>query len=281
VRVGALPAEAGEGSVRLALAGKTLYLAAGSLYELDAEQGRLVTLLAHGDAVGGGSASDIRHVSIDGGHVVASDGAATYARDEQGHWQRRPLAVAEVDGLRPDAPVITWGDAAYGLSRDGDLIRFDQSSSNSRVDVWAAVDDAPDLVNARDFAIDGRIHVLIDDGRTLTFSRGALIGTVSPFVVPSLVDVAFLADAPFANDFYILDHNGTIGENAGRIVRVDPSGEARQYLTPAPLPGDLVSHAAAVTLASAEDLAIDELNGIAYWVSDGEIWRATLPAGSF
>src|SRR5829696_8639230 len=281
VRVGALPAEAREGSVHLALAGKTLYLAAGNLYELDAEHGRLVTLLADGDAASGGSADGIRHVSIDGGHVVASDGAATYVRDEHGHWQRRPLAVAEVDGLRPDAPVITWGDAAYGLSRDGDLIRFDQSSSNSRVDVWAAVDDAPDLVNARDFAIDGRIHVLIDDGRTLTFSRGALIGTVSPFVVPSLVDVAFLADAPFANDFYILDHNGTISENAGRIVRVDPSGEARQYLTPAPLPGDLVSHVAAVTLASAEDLAIDELNGIAYWVSDGEIWRATLPADSF
>jgi hypothetical protein len=281
VRVGALPAEAREGSVHLALAGKTLYLAAGNLYELDAEHGRLVTLLADGDAASGGPADDIRHVSIDGGHVVASDGAATYVRDEQGHWQRRPLAVAEVDGLRPDAPVITWGDAAYGLSRDGDLIRFDQSSSDSRVDVWAAVDDAPDLVNARDFAIDGRIHVLIDDGRTLTFSRGALVGTVSPFVVPSLVDVAFLADAPFANDFYILDHNGTISENAGRIVRVDPSGEARQYLTPAPLPGDLVSHAAAVTLASAEDLAIDELNGIAYWVSGGEIWRATLPADSF
>jgi hypothetical protein len=281
VRVGALPAEAREGSVHLALAGKTLYLAAGNLYELDAEHGRLVTLLADGDAASGGPADDIRHVSIDGGHVVASDGAATYVRDEHGHWQRRPLAVAEVDGLRPDAPVITWGDAAYGLSRDGDLIRFDQSSSNSRVDIWAAVDDAPDLVNARDFAIDGRIHVLIDDGRTLTFSRGALVGTVSPFVVPSLVDVAFLADAPFANDFYILDHNGTISENSGRIVRVDPSGEARQYLTPAPLPGDLVSHAAAVTLASAEDLAIDELNGIAYWVSDGEIWRATLPADTF
>ena len=269
-RVGALPAEAGEGSVRLALAGETLYLAAGSLYELDTEQGRLVTLLAHGDAVGGGSAGDIRHVSIDGGHVVASDGAATYVRDELGRWQRRPLAVAELDdGLRPDAPVITWGDAAYGLSRDGNLIRFDQTSGNSSADVWAAAEDVPDLVNARDFAIDGRIHVLVEDGRTLTFSRGALTGTVSPFVVPSLADVAFLADAPFANNFYIVDHNGTIGENAGRIVRVDASGEARQYLTPAPLPGDLVSHAAAVTLASAEDLAIDELNGIAYWVSRG------------
>jgi hypothetical protein len=277
MRVGSLPAEASEGSLHLALAGETLYLAAESLYELDPEQERLITLLAHGDAVGGGFAGDIRYVSIDGGRVVVSDGAATYVRDELGHWQRRPLAVAEVDGLRPDAPVITWGDAAYGLSRDGDLVRFDQTSSNSPANVWAAVEDVPDLVNARDFAIDGRIHVLIDDGRTLSFSRGALIGTVSPFVVPALADVAFLADAPFANDFYIVDRNGAIGENVGRIVRADASGEARQYLTPAPVPGDLVGQAAAVTLAHAEDLAIDELSRVVYWVSDGEIWRATMP----
>ena len=280
VRVGALPAEAREGSVRLALAGETLYLAAGSLYELDAEQGRLVTLLEQGDAVGGGSASDIRHVSIDGGDVVASDGTATYVRDTSGRWQRRLLAVADVDGLRPDAPVIAWGDAAYGLSQNGDLVRFDQASGGARADIWAAVDDVPDLVNARDFAIDGRIHVLLDDGRTLTFSRGALTGTVSPFVVPSLSNVAFLADAPFANDFYVVDRNGAIGENAGRIVQVDASGEARQYLTPAPVPGDLEGHAAAVTLANVDDLAIDELTGTVYWVSEGEIWRASLPLGS-
>jgi hypothetical protein len=280
MRVGSLPAEASEGSLHLALAGETLYLAAESLYELDPEQERLITLLAHGDAVGGGFAGDIRYVSIDGGRVVVSDGAATYVRDELGHWQRRPLAVAEVDGLRPDAPVIAWGDAAYGLSRDGDLIRFDQTPNSSRADIWAAVEDVPDLENARDFAIDGRIHVLIEDGRTLTFSRGALTGTVAPFVVPALADVAFLADAPFANDFYIVDHNGAIGENVGRIVRADASGEARQYLTPAPVPGDLEGHASAVTLAHAEDLAIDELSRVVYWVSDGEIWRATMPPDS-
>ena len=280
VRVGSLPAEASKGSVHLALAGETLYLAAGSLYEFDSEQGRLVTLLADGDAIDDGSADDIRYVSIDGGHIVASDGAATYLRDQLGHWQRRPLAVAEDDRLRPDAPVVAWGDAAYGLSQDGNLVRFDQTSSNSPAGVWAAAEDVPDLVNARDFAIDGRIHVLIDDGRTLTFSRGALVGTVSPFVVPALADVAFLAEAPFANDFYIVDRNGAIGENVGRIVRTDASGEARQYLTPAPVPGDLEGYAAAVTLAHAEDLAIDELSSEVYWVSDGEIWRATMPLDS-
>jgi hypothetical protein len=280
VRLGALPAEVRPSSVRLALAGETLYLAAGNLYELDPEQQRLVTLLSQGDDVSGGSASDILHVSINGGSVVASDGAATFMRDKTGRWQRHSLAVADVDGLRPEAPLVTWGDASYGLSRDGDLVRFDQTSGGSLADVWAAVEDVPELESARDFAIDGRIHVLLEDGRTLTFSRGALTGTVSPFVVPALNDVAFLADAPFANAFYIVDRDETIGENAGRIVRVDAAGESRQILTPAPVPGDLMGSAAAVSLATVEDLAIDELTGTMYWVSGGDIWRASLPLDS-
>lgn len=279
VRIGALPADPGGESVRLAIAGETLYVAAGNLYEVDFEQGRLVTLLSQGAAVSGGSAGDIRHVSIDSGSLVASDGAATYMRDKAGNWQRHPLAVAEVDGLRSDAPVVTWGDASYALSREGDLVRFDEASGGSLADIWAAVEDQPDLETARDFVIDGRIHVLLDDGRTLTFSRGALMGTVSPFVVPALDGAAFLADAPFANALYIVDRKGTIGENIGRIVRVDAGGEARQYLTPAPGAGDLEGNAAATALADVADLAIDELTGAVYWVSGGELWRATLPLG--
>ena len=276
-RIGALPADPGGGSVRLALAGETLYVAAGNLYEVDFEQGRLVTLLPQGAALSGGSAGDIRHVSIASGSLVASDGDATYTRDKVGNWQRHPLAVADVDGLRSEAPVVTWGDASYALSREGDLVRFDQTSGGSVADIWAAVEDQPDLASARDFVIDGRILVLLEDGRTLTFSRGALIGTVSPFVVPALNDPAFLADAPFANALYIVDRNGTIGENTGRIVRVDAGSDAWQYLTPAPVPGDLEANAAVTTLAEVTDLAINELTGAVYWVSGGEIWRATLP----
>jgi hypothetical protein len=275
-RIGALPAEAREGPVRLALAGRTLYLAAGSLYQLDPDEGRLLVLLSPGDTVAGGSAGDLRHVSIDGGNLVASDGAASYARDKQGRWQRRALAVADVGGLRADAPLITWGEASYGLSWDGDIVRFDQSSSGPLANVWADAAETPDLTEARDLAIDGRIHVLLADGRTLTFSRGALAGTLSPFVVPTLEDVSYLAQAPFATAFYIVDRGARVGENAGRIVRVDASGDAWQYLTPL-LSAEPAASAAALTLAGAEDVAIDELTGIVYWVSGGDIWRASLP----
>jgi len=276
VQIGALPRETTSGPVHLAISGQTLFVAAGTLYELDADQQRLIALLSRGDAVADGAAGDLRHVSIDDGAVVASDGEANYIRDSVGRWQRLPLAIADIGGLRPDTPVISWGDAAYGISWDGDIIRFDSSASGPLATIWAATEDAPDLDLAHDFTIDGRIHVLLDDGRTMTFSRGALAGTMSPFVVPALTATSFLAAAPFSNALYIVDRGGSIGGNVGRIVRVDTAGDAVQYLTPASAADDLSGDAAALTLADAEDLVVDELSGTVYWVSAGEIWRARL-----
>jgi hypothetical protein len=278
VRIGALPGDLRLGPVGLALAGQTLYLADGDLYELDPDGGRLVALLSRGDPVAGGVTGDLRYVTLNGGHIVVADGEATYTRDAAGRWQRTPLAVADVGGLRPEAPIVSWGDASYGLSWDGNIVRFSQTTGGPIADVWAAADETPDLKSARDLAIDGRIHLLLDDGRTLTFSRGALVGTVSPFVVPALQSAAYLAEAPFANVFYIVDRTARVGENVGRIIRVDASGDTRQLLTPAPDGNDPAAVAMARTLAGAEDVAIDELTGTVYWVSDGEIWRARLPS---
>ncbi len=278
VRIGALPQDAASGPVHLAISGQTLVVAAGNLYELDLDQRRLIVLLSRGDTVAEESAGDLRHVSIDDGNVVASDGTATYVRDSAGSWQRHPLAVANVGGLRPDAPVISWGDAAYGLSWDGNIVRFDRSAGGPLATIWAATDESPDLVLAHDFVIDGRIHVLLDDGRTLTFSRGALVGAMSPFVVPILDEPSFLAVAPFANALYIVDRGGKIGGNGGRLIRVDDAGNTIQYLTPAPAAGDLAGTMVAEALARADDLVVDELTGTVYWVSGGEIWRANLPA---
>jgi hypothetical protein len=276
VRLGALPRET-TGPARLALAGQTLFVAADDLYEVDLKGTTLVALLSRGDRVGDADVGAIQHVSVDDGHPIASDGSATFARDKRGGWERQPLAVAEVGGLRQDTPLIAWGDAAYGLSWDGDIVRFELAAGGPVADVWADADDTPDLELTRDLAIDGRIHVLLEDGRTLTFSRGALVGTLSPFVAPALSGPSFLASAPFANAFYIVDRNGAIGQNSGRIVRVDAAGEAVQYLTPEPIAGDPASIAAATSLASADDLVVDEAAGTVYWVSAGELWRASLP----
>lgn len=277
-RLGALPSEH-SGAVRLAISGDTLYLAAGNLYELDAESHTLVTLLEEGDAVVDGTAGAIHDVSLDGGNVVASDGAATYVRDEAGRWRRHELAISDVGELREGVPVTTWGDATYALSWDGNIVRFEETSRGSLAETWATVEENPDLETARDFAIDGRINVLLADGRTLIFSRGALQGTLSPFVVPTLNKAAFLAQAPFATNFYIVDPASAVGENVGRIVRADASGNARQLLTPEEGIAELSAEEIATALASAQDMAVDELSGVVYWVSGNEVWKARLPRG--
>jgi hypothetical protein len=278
VRIGALPEGASADTARLALANRTLYVAAGDLYELDPEQRLLVGLLSQGETVTGGTAGRIAHVSLDGGEVVASDGVATFRRDSSGHWERSELPVGDVGGLRAEMPIITWGKASYAISWDGDIVRFDEVAGAVRADVWAAILDVPDLEKATDIAVDGRIHILLDDGRILTFSRGELAETVSPFIAPPATDPAFLAAAPLASAHYVVDRNGAIGGSKGRVIRIGTNGEAWQYLAPEPAPGDPLSQAVAVSLAATVDLAIDELSGTIYWISNGEIWQARLPA---
>jgi hypothetical protein len=98
-------------------------------------------------------------------------------------------------------------------------------------------------------------------------------------IAPVLTGSSFLASAPFANAFYIVDRQAAIGQNVGRIVRINAAGETVQYLTPEPTLDDPASIAAAVALASADDLVVDEITGTVFWVSSGEIWRAVVPLG--
>jgi hypothetical protein len=67
-----------------------------------------------------------------------------------------------------------------------------------------------------------------------------------------------------------------VGDNQGRIVRFSGESDARQLLTPAAA-ANPIDEAAMTSLASAEDMAIDELSGALFWVANGEIWQAKLP----
>lgn len=277
-RLGMVPAQYQSQSVRLGLGGGTLYLAAGSLFEFDQDERRLITLLERGASVNDVAVGAIHNVSVDNGSVIASDGVATYERDKKGVWQRSVLPVDDVGGLREDMPIITWADAAYSLTWDNDIVRFEQTSGGPMAEVWAAALASPDLALAQDLVIDGKIHVLLQDGRTITYSRGVQDATTAPFVHPLLSSGTLLAQAPAATSLYILDPSSQVGDNEGRVVRAASTGDATQILTPAPRPGDLLSQAAATSLSQAQDVAVDELSGQIFWVANGEIWHGKLPA---
>ena len=254
----------------MALNGDTLYIAAGDLYELQPDERRLVVLLAANTEIDGARVGKLSSVSIDGGAVIASDGTATYVRDRQGAWQRQALAIAEVGSISKTLPLISWGDAAYGVTREGDIVRFFENSAGPQFERWATSALNPDLLQIADFVIDGKIHLLLQDGRVLTFSRGQLESTTSPFVMPRLATPSSLAQAPLATQRYLVDGDAMVGDNQGRFVRVDESGNTVQYLTPE----DSTVRSA---LASVDEVAIDELTGAVYWIADGVVWQARLP----
>jgi hypothetical protein len=268
--LGSVPAAASGGPVNLALSGSTLYIAAGDLYELQPDEKRLVLLLAANAEIDGAKVGKLHSVSIDGGAVIASDGAATYVRDSRGVWQRKPLAIDEVGGISATLPLVSWGDAAYGVSWEGDIVRFFESSAGPRSERWATSALNPDLLQVTDFVIDGKIHLLLQDGRVLTFSRGQLESTASPFVTPRLAAPTSLAEAPLATQRYLVDGTAVVGDNQGRFVRVDPAGNTVQYLTPE-------DESVRSALANVDEVAIDELTGTVYWIADDVIWMARLP----
>lgn len=267
--LGSVPGSAA-GAAQLALSGDTLYVAAGDLYELHPEEKRLLLLLAQGTEIDGARVGKLRSVSIDGGAVIASDGDAMYVRDSQGAWQRRALAIDDIGGISDTLPIVSWGDASYGVSWEGDLVRFFETSAGPQSEVWATSALNPDLLQVTDFVIDGKIHLLLQDGRILTFSRGQLENTAAPFVTPRLTAPRSLAQAPLAAQRYLVDGDTVIGSNQGRLIRVDQSGNTIQYLTPEDTE---VSNA----LANVDKVAIDELTGTVFWIADGVVWQARLP----
>jgi hypothetical protein len=268
--LGALPTSAVGVPARLALSGETLYVAAGDLYELHPREKRLVLLLAQGTDVAGKRVGKLRSVSVDGGVVIASDGTATFFRDSQGAWQRRALAVNEVGKMSDTLPIVSWGDAAYGVSWEGNIVRFFETSAGPQAEDWSTSEQNPDLLQVMDFVIDGKIHLLLQDGRILTFSRGQLESTVTPFVTPRLGTPRSLAQAPLAAQRYLVDGDAVIGSNQGRFIRVDGNGNTTQFLTPE-------TATAGNALANVDEVAIDELTGTVFWIADDVVWQARLP----
>jgi len=273
-RLGTLPAEATRGGGRPSLvrSGDRVFLIDGALYEIDAAGGRLVRLLGPGDRVGGEAVGSLHVAAADASGVVVGDAAATFARDAGGSWVRRPLPPAE-DGPWSATAAALFDGSLYTLAPTGELAKLpaDAPSTSER---WADAETVPDLPAARDLAIDGRVHLMLADGRIQTLFRGEVAGTVSPAVAPPITDAVALAGGDAG--FYLLDSGAAIGTTAGRIVRFSPGGggAARQLLAPAD--GD---EAARNVLAAARDLVVDETAGAVYLVTDDALWRAELPTG--
>lgn len=109
-----------------------------------------------------------------------------------------------------------------------------------------------------DLTIDGDIYILLNSGRIMKFSKGAL----QPFDIsgldPALVNGGKLWTYADSLNLYILDNTGK------RLIILDKSGRLIQQIT-------------APEFVKPDGLVIDEPNKIAYILDSGKLYKFNLP----
>ncbi|MCC6315411.1 MAG: PQQ-like beta-propeller repeat protein [Thermomicrobiales bacterium] len=276
-RIGSLPQAMRGHPVRLLALGDAAYLAGDGFYQIDAPSGALVQVLAPEQPIVGGALGPIVDGAADDVSAVLTDGFGAARLNQQGAWEWASLKAAD-DGSNPAAgPLAAFNGALYALTTDGAIVKYDTDGASMTPREWASPVDFPDLAQARDLVVDGRVNVLLDDGRVLAFYKGTLETAQSAPVTPELSGEAYFASAPDSRALYIVEPGARIGGSAGRIIRFDAGGATQQFLVPRPGSGGLEADLATRALGAAIDVAVLEGSGTIYFLSGVDIWQATLP----
>jgi hypothetical protein len=274
--LGALPQSVSGSRARLERTGRDIWLVDGSLYGLDQVNHRLVQVLEPGAAVQGGEINSLRAGVSDGEQLMLLDEAAVITRDATGRWERHFLSSASDDTALGASPLAAYQRSLYALAPDGELLKFAANDLSAQPNVWVSAATYPELLASTDLAIDGEIHVLLNDGRVLTFLRGNLIGTRNPTLAVPWANPNRLVGGLDTNFLYVLDPSAEIGPTTGRIVRLDSAGTPIQILPPLSA-GSGPAAAQSHILSQARDFVVDEEAGLIYFTTETELWRAALP----
>jgi hypothetical protein len=275
--IGTLPAGVDPARATLVTLGQRVFLAGGGFYEVDPRRGFLIELIAPGQVVDGVPVGPIVDAAVDGAGVLLSDGAALYRQDDRGAWVRQPLAEPRWPVGPADGPSASFNRTLYAIAGGGSVVRYETDGERLSPWMWASAADYPDLAEARDIAVDERVHVLLADGRVLSFYRGVLEASGVPPIVPEAVGSRFFAVAPGSRALYLVDPEAAVGDSVGRLIRYDPGGRTQQFLAPIGSPGSGEGARANRLLAEARSVAVVEGAAAVYLLVGDELWRATMP----
>ncbi|CAA9544468.1 MAG: hypothetical protein AVDCRST_MAG49-1311 [uncultured Thermomicrobiales bacterium] len=273
VALGGLPAEVvGKGDVRLVRAGGELYVVAGGVYRLRADGQGLDRLLAPGQRVDGVTVGVLREAAPAGSGLIATDGAALFLLEADGRWRGRPLGGWPADGA---GPCGAYDQNLYCLDRGtGRLVRV---ANGVKPDPQPAVAEdwadgaITELGTGIDLVVDGRIHVLLADGRVASYYRGEPDGEATVVVEPPLTAPVAMDGGGRSGSLYIVDP----GDGRGRIVRLGASGELLGHFVPV-LPD--LDPGEASPLGAPSDVVVDETAGMLFLVADDALWQVNLAA---
>lgn len=248
---------------RLFFGNGQLYILTDALYRLDSGGTKLIKLLEPGAEVGGAPVGTLLGAAWGDGAPIAFDGANAYVLDPAtAQWNRLPVGtfgapysgVAAVNGFA--------GNLYLLLPQPGQILKFLAGSYQNQPEDWTGGQFTEHLSGAVDMEIDGRIYVLKPDGTIVTFYRGALEGEAKPQVDPPVTHAVALSMQPDRPYRYVADREG-------RILRLAQDGTlVQQFLAAEGAP----------PLGPIRDIAVDDILGVAYVLTDQALLSVRLPA---
>jgi hypothetical protein len=239
-----------------------LYVLTDALYRLESNGTTLVRLLGSGDNVDGKPTGTLLGAAWGDGSPVAFDATSAYVFDPTtGTWTREPLGTFGT-GYSDINAASGFGGNLYMLSPGtGQILKFPAGAYSAQPEDWTGGLASGDLRSAADMQIDGHIYVLLKDGRILDFYMAALNATINPAVTPPIQNATGLSlqvDRPY---YYVADGND-------RILRITPDGKlVQQFMAASGEP----------PLSGIRDLAVDDVLGIGYVLTNNELIEVHLP----
>lgn len=256
-----------------------------SLFVLDQAESQVDRFTLEGDSVAGGEPASVVAKGVAVEARTVSDIIDLVWVPAGGDRQKSALLILERGGLIefdlafglttiPFADSIVPAGARRLDTFDGNLYLLDTAARQIRryrpsTDGYSTLPDEyfesprPELENAIDMAIDGRIYVAEANGTIHQYFGGSVV----PFELSGLptqlgrpAAIAVDPNAPGESGLYIADYDGA------RIVHVTADGRFIRQLR---APGD--------EFAALEDLLVDERAGKLYVISGGRLYVAALP----
>lgn len=274
-RIGTLPDEFDQASVRGVNTPAGIFFVAGDLYQLQpgesGEPRTLEVILEQGRAIDNVTVGALWGLAFDAKGLYVTDGAHVFMlAAETGAWRAVPIGRINDQPWKP-GPLAAFDGSVYLLQRDGaQIYRFgiDDAEAESPPVEWLQTGARDDIGKSRDLVIDANIFVLLDSGEVEVMYRGELEPSIEPgYVKPGSAEA--LVDGAATGYLYVAISE----EDKSRIVAFDRNGDtAYQLLLPRGFTtGDIN---VAEPFEDVQDIVVDEATGTLYIVNGDAIWTA-------
>lgn len=240
-----------------------LYVFTNALYQVGSNGTTLVQLLAPGANVGGQPVGTLLGAAWGNNGPIAFDGNAAYLYDPNtASWTRQALGTPGTPYANIPASSGFLGNLYLLSPGSGQILKFSASQFGQQPEDWTGGQSSDQLRQGTDMIVDGRIYVLLKNGKILDFYMSALEKTITPNVTPAITDAVGFWESAKSQDIYLSD--------SSRIIKIDRNGKLLEQYMPA---------ANGTQFSGIRDMAVSGDGTLAYVLTNDALLEVHLPVG--